>query len=522
MFRFLVIFVIAGGFGLTGAHAQESAPPANPDSALIEALSRIEGMPLNLEEVVSRAVRSSDGALQAQAALAASRGSLMRERGKFDPELFADLTKASERQPSASPFTGAAVLHPTTTNGDAGARITLPTGTELQASITGQKLETNSSFASLNPQYNATGSLSLRQPLLRGFGPAGWGDYLQAKIGFDAATERYENTMAGIRADAESMYWDLYAAERNLAVALLTRQQAQKLLDEATLRAQAGLVGPNQVNNAKVFLAGQELAVLDAEDNLNARSDQLASLIDQRPALPYMRYRTLDEPPHAVQSQPADSMMARALRTNHELKAAEFDVEAARATYRAAQWNALPKADLFAALGGNGLSGTGRDVIFGSDTLRNDFNKGFADALDQALNRDYPTWTIGVNVSIPILLREKRGERNRLRAEVDRAEANYLSVRHRIEEQVLASMRDLDNSQSRLRASEDGVHAAQDQVRIGLIEFRNGTTTAFELARLGTDFADAQRQYSQAMVRTAKAVARLRQLAPLDTEQDFR
>ncbi len=64
----------------------------------------------------------------------------------------------------------------------------------------------------------------------------------------------------------------------------------------------------------------------------------------------------------------------------------------------------------------------------------------------------------------------------------------------------------------RMVAAREGVAAAQEQVRIGLIEFQNGRTTAFELVRLGQDFAIAQQRYSEALVRSAKAAARLRQL----------
>jgi outer membrane protein TolC len=56
------------------------------------------------------------------------------------------------------------------------------------------------------------------------------------------------------------------------------------------------------------------------------------------------------------------------------------------------------------------------------------------------------------------------------------------------------------------------VDASQEQVRIGLIEYRNGRTTAFELVRLGADLAAAQQRYSEALVRTAKAAAELRHL----------
>ncbi len=217
-------------------------------------------------------------------------------------------------------------------------------------------------------------------------------------------------------------------------------------------------------------------------------------------------------------TESADSALTRAFRSNGGLEAARLDVAHARSEYRAAKWNALPQADFIVALGGNGLSGTGRDVIFGSDTLRNTLNTRFSEALDQALQRDYPSWMIGLRLTIPILLREKGGERDRLRAEMERAEARYLQVRQNLENQVMAVHRELEKGQNRLRISEDGVRAARDQVRIGRIEYDSGTSTAFELVRLGADLANAESRYSRSLVRTAKASARMRQLAPETTQ----
>ncbi len=54
--------------------------------------------------------------------------------------------------------------------------------------------------------------------------------------------------------------------------------------------------------------------------------------------------------------------------------------------------------------------------------------------------------------------------------------------------------------------------AAQEQVRIGMIEFKNGRLSAFELVRLSEDFAVAQQRYSDALVKTVKAAAELKQL----------
>jgi outer membrane protein TolC len=81
-----------------------------------------------------------------------------------------------------------------------------------------------------------------------------------------------------------------------------------------------------------------------------------------------------------------------------------------------------------------------------------------------------------------------------------------------LEEEIRAVVRELSNGRRRLTAAKEGVDAAQEQVRIGLIEFQNGRATAFELVRLGADFAVAQQRYTQALVQSAKAAASLRDL----------
>ncbi len=119
---------------------------------------------------------------------------------------------------------------------------------------------------------------------------------------------------------------------------------------------------------------------------------------------------------------------------------------------------------------------------------------------------------MGLQLTVPIGFRSRSGEYQRLRAEVVRAEQQYLAAENSLEEEVRANHRALMNGTERLEIAKKGVAAAQEQVRIGLIEFRNGRTTAFELVRLGADFAAAQNRYSEALVRTAKAAAFLKLL----------
>jgi len=510
--RRIAFALLAGAFLFGPPAAAADKTEANPDSALSVTLAKIEGAPLALESAVQSALENSTEARDAQAEFAGARAAVLREKGAFDPELFGIAQRTSNDQRTASPFSGANVLNTDLTTGSAGARIHLRSGADIEASLDAMRTETNSAYASLKPQYDATGTIRVEQPLLKGFGPSAKRGLASAERQLNAARVRNEDATLGVRASVEGTYWSLYAAERDFAVEQLIRDRAKALLEQARLRAKAGLVGPNEVANARVFLAEQEQAALDREEELDRTSDALATLMGQRPAAGSPRFRTTDEPPRTFEPPPQDALVDLAIKENGQIRAAAFTVDAARALERGARWDAFPQLNLFGSLGGTGLSGSGQDVVFGPDTLRTTVSGGFGSAWNQVVHRDYPNWSAGLLLSIPLGLRSGRGARDELRAQVSLAEQRKVAVERSIEESVRANHRELVNGSRRLEVAREGLDAAFEQVRIGMIEYKNGKTTAFELVRLGADLATAQQRYSQALVRAAKAAAELRYL----------
>lgn len=508
----LALLILCFAVGAVNAQVTTPYSVANPDSALQTILANLAGSPLLLRDAVKLGLANATSVRAAEASYMAAKGAARREAGYFDPEIFFSFNHINQDQPTASFFSGASVLSTTESNARGGVRINLPIGTSIEASLNTVKLETNSAFAFLNPQYNAFGTLSLRQPLLRGFFISGNKNAARADRELEAAKARYDQESLATSSQVEGAYWDLYAAERDYAVQRLTRDRADAFLKETETRARTGLIGPNQVANARTFLAEQEILLLDREEALDGVSDALSSLIGQRPDASAPRYLTADTPPDDFPLEDVELLVQRALRDNLTIQAARADVEAVRTLSRAASWEALPQVDFIGSLGGNGLAGTAQSVIFGNDTLTTTRGGTYGDAVSDAVKRNFPTWSVGVEVSIPIGLRSGFGEQERLEAELTRAQQREIQLSRALEEQVRASYRDVSNVKRRLKAAKEGVEAAQEQVRIGLVEFQNGRSTAFELVRLGTDFAVAQQRYSQALVRGAKAAAELTQL----------
>jgi outer membrane protein len=514
----LIILMCTGGTALAQA-------PTNPDSALHSIIKAMKGTPLALQQAIQYGLKNATSVRRAEAVYMAAAGAVRRESGVFYPQLFFNLNYLDQKIPTASFFAGAPVLATQQTTSQSGLRLDLPIGTQLELSLNTTKLNTNSSFAFLSPEYDAFGTLSLRQPLLGGFAASARKQLTRSERELDAEKARYDQQVVAISTEVERMYWDLYAAERNYAVQILSRDRAQAFLKETELRAKAGLVGPNEVANAKTFLAEQELQVLDRGESLDQQSDLLSSLIGERPGSEMPRLRaetphsgvqvrfiTVDSPPSDFPLEDVDQLVERAVKNNLDLQAAHQDVEGARALADAAGWEALPNVNLVGSIGGSGLGGTNQPVVFNNDTLLLTRSGSFSDALTQVGKRDFPNWSVGLEVNIPIGLRSGLGEKDRLEAQVLNTEQQEIELSRALENQVRSTYRELAHGKDRLKAAGDGVAAAQEQVRIGLIEFRNGRSTAFELVRLGEDFAVAQQRYSEALVRTAKAAATLRLL----------
>jgi len=502
---------------LTAAAAAAGPPAAaEPDSALAQALARIEGEPLALEQALLAAVGGSTDARIARAGLDAARGALRRERGGFDPEFYGGLTRSSSEQPTASLFAGASVLEKEQTAGTAGLRLKTRWGTELTASLDAVRSESNDAYASLRPQHDAAGRLELRQPLLKGFGAAANGALASAERSYEAALAAHDDAVLGVRAVVETAYWQLHGAVRDLAVQQLLRDQAASLLDETRIRTDAGLIGPGQVASARVFLAEQEQACLDRREALDQESDRFAALIGRRPAGAFRRYLTADAPPPAYTAPDEDAAVAVALSDNLRLRSFERNVAALQALADAAAVDARPRLDLIGSLGGAGLSGSGRRIVspFGAEpeTIQTADIGGLGESLDQVVRRTYPNWSVGVSFSLPLGGRAGGGERDRVRAATVSAGLQLEAARRDLEARVRADCRELAANRERLALADEGVDASREQVRIGLIEFRNGRTTAFELVRLAADLAAAQQRRSQAQVRAARAAADLRRL----------
>jgi len=228
---FRIIFIIPFlFFGLSSVNRSQTV--VNPDSALRVIFDGLEGTDLSLSQAEQYALKNATSLRRAEAVYLAAEGSLRRERGFFDPELFFKLNYRDLKEPTASFFAGADVLITKQTTSQTGLTLNLPIGTELELALNTVSLKTNSQFAFLNPEYDAFGSLSFRQPLLGGFTTSGRKYLTSAELEYDAAKARYDQEILAVKSAVEKTYWNLYTSVRDYAVQKLTRDRAIAFLKD--------------------------------------------------------------------------------------------------------------------------------------------------------------------------------------------------------------------------------------------------------------------------------------------------
>jgi hypothetical protein len=153
----------------------------------------------------------------------------------------------------------------------------------------------------------------------------------------------------------------------------------------------------------------------------------------------------------------------------------------------------------------NGLTGSGRSVTFIDTTFTTQSTGGFSESFDQVVNGDFPTWSLGMSLEVRVARARRAGAKAR-----SKRRGPTWRLCAAVEDQVRARRRE---RQRRVDWNPGGARAGAHWFD----RYQNGRTPAFELVRLGGDVADAQRRYSDALVRTAKAAAELKRLAPVET-----
>lgn len=451
---------------------------------------------LSLQETVARALENNTDIAVERLNPEISSETVRELRGVYEPVAFSTLTNNSRTTPASNVFAGGEKVNTDTFTYNFGATQALPTGGNLRLDFNNSRQSTNNIFSNFNPSFGSTFTLNLSQPLLRNFRIDNNRYQIQvARRNQRISDTQFRETVLNTTADVKQLYYDLIYAIDNLEAQRKSLALATKLVEENRIKVRVGTMAPLDVVAAEAEQASREEAVILAENALFEAEDALKRAIfpqhDQ--ATWALRIVPTERPTAEPVIVDLEAAIQNALANRTDLASTRLTLENAEYGVKYARNQMLPAIDLIAAYGSTGIGGTRilrDDPPFGpvSGTVPG----GFGDALSDVFGREFPTWTLGVNVSYPIMNRQAAAASARARLSRDQAQTNVRRAELRVAAEVRSAGRAVETNFKRVESTRAARVLAERRLDAEEKKFAAGLSTNFLVTQAQRDLALAE------------------------------
>lgn len=472
--------------------------------ALLASSARAQDRPvlnLSLDEAVKRALEKNLDIAVERFNPDASALSVKSARGVYDPFFTSTVSQTSASQHTTSPFQA--------TNTDRtvfnfGVSQYVPTGATLGLGFNNLKTDAPTLGTTFNPSFSSSLSLSLSQPLLRDFKiDASRYQIRVAKRNREISDLQFRQTVINTLASVKQLYYDLIFTMDNLEAQRKSLALAKKLLDENQIKVRVGTMAPLDVVAAESEVASREEGVITAEAALADAEDALRRAIFDQSAPEMWALRILPSDRPSAEQVPVDveAAISKALESRTDVVATRKGLENTEASFRLARNATLPAVNLQASYNTSGLGGTRYDR--GDNPLGpplQTFPGGYGDAISEVFGRDYPSWSLGVNVSYPILNRSASAAKARAQVALDQATVSLHRLEMQITTEVRIAARSVESNYKRVESTRAARVLQQRRLDAEEKRFAAGMSTNFLVTQ-------AQRDLALAEVNELRAVA---------------
>jgi HAE1 family hydrophobic/amphiphilic exporter-1 len=426
--------------------------------------------------------------------IASANSSIFEQSGIFDPNFTAGVSGDFTRTPSASILEGDVVAEDRNTRLGIGLNQLLPTGTYYDVQTGGIRRASNAPIYFVNPNYFTDITLTLRQPLLDGFGTlVNRAGIVIAELSRDQAATGFETTVVTTLSDVENAYWDLVAARRAIQVSEQSLALAEQLLEETRERVKVGTSAPIDTVQSEATVATRKQDLIYARNAAANAEDSLKAVLGFDDPREWMV--TIDTT-EDYGYQPIEPDLREAIETAHrsrpEIREQLIVNEQLDYNVRVARHVTLPNLDLEASYGFRGLDGDAviDDPITGEPVeVKGD---GFRGAASQMVEWDYPHWTMGLNLTVPIGNNDAKGKLAQRRFEAEQGDVQLAVLKQEITRQVRVAVRALFDGAAAVDAATASMVLAERNVEAEQTKFDNGLSTNFQLSQIQEDLASAQ------------------------------
>ena len=460
----------------------------------------------------------------------------------FDPLLTWTMNLDHRTTPVNNPFlagTGVSALN-SVINHTTGANLQYSqgfhTGTAFAVTSANSRVSTTSPAAVFDPSVQSTLFVSFTQELLNGFGRLANTRFIRiAKNSKKIADQVFTQQVITSVVQVENLYWELVFAREDVKVKQRSVELAQKLYNDNKRQVEIGTLAPIEVvrAEAEVARATQDLIVsqtLQLQQQTLLKNaitkNQMDTLLREVEIVPTDQVAQLPQ----VEILPIQDAVKEAYQKRPDVLQQQMDLLNRDINVRATRNALLPTLALFGQYGWTGLSGNstkfgaastqagahivdanGNPVpqdLFVPVTVRPVAGTNFAglgDALGSIFRSDFPTYSLQLNLNIPIRNRPGQADNARAILEQRQAEARLQQLENGIVVEVRNAQIALEQNRARVEAAQKSRILQEQTLDAEQKKYQLGASTIFFVIQAQRDLSAAQSVEVRALVDLVKA-----------------
>jgi len=439
--------------------------------------------------------------LEAEAARYKARG----EWGTFEPALTASATReANKRQNNTeqqAAQSGQPIFSERNTIYDTGLETLIPTGANIRLGFTESDLVNNVNpvpfFGSTNNtftrEYQTFVGLTFTQPILKNAGEnVTMANIRIAAMESDIAFQQYRRQLMLAISQAEAAYWNLYFAQEQLAFFKESVGLAETVLSDSRERLKAGRAAELDVMEAQSGLGLRLSKQNEALQNFYDALGQVQSLSGMAPLEHGRVVHAVDRPPPEVRTPAYAESYQRAFDLNPDYLIQLKKVDQEKVRMGVARNQRLPELDFKSAYGFNGLGRTP------------------GDSLDFMETRDYPSWSLGFELRIPLGggIKE-RNDFQSAKLTLQEAVENLSAIQTQIANALDAGIRKTRKWQESIQSYQSVIDFNESLLKTQVARLNAGTIEPRKVLEVEADLFEARQSFAEALVQRQRTLLAL-------------
>jgi len=378
-------------------------------------------------------------------------------------------------------------------------------GLTAQLTFANSHYHVNSNFFTVNPYTAGDLDLQITQNLLQGFGSAVNGRNIRVqRNNLKVSNLQFQQQVMTTVSAAVNLYWDLVSFNEDVRARRQGVATAQQLLDDNKRQVQIGALAEIEVTRAEAQLYSSQQDLVVSQTNLQqqeivlknalCRNGISAAGLDNVHVVPLDRIQI----PASDEIRPIPDLVNEALAKRPEMLQARLNIDSNELNLVGIKNSLKPTLQAFAELTNNGL--TGELTALGAGAPGADYLAGgYGNLLAQIFRRNFPNYSAGVSLNIPLRNRAAQSDYATSLLELRQNQLNLRKNTNQVTVDVQNAVIGLQQALVRYDAASKARQLQEQTLSADQRRYALGAATVFQVIQDQRDLATSQSSEVQAM-----------------------